>query len=107
MKGKVLALFAFAAVMLLIQTPMEMLVTAKIAFLIASIIQFVIAALLLCGGYIFYHKKIKRHKNRYFWKCVVCLMLILGVFFLIGCIVTMMHFFKVVELGHEVWRTAI
>jgi hypothetical protein len=103
----VFALFAFITIILFVQDSMEMLVTAKIAFLIASIIQFIIAALLLCGGYSLYHKKVKVSKKKKFWRCVVCAMLILGILFLIGSIVTFIHFGKVVELTHETWSSAL
>lgn len=101
MKRMVFALFAFIAIIFFAQSTTEMLVTAKIAFLTASIIQFVIAVLLLCGGYALYHRKAKGQKKGHFWRCVVCAMFILGILFLIGSIVTFLHFGRVVELVHD------
>ena len=90
-----------------IQKP-ELLVVSKLAFLIASIFQFVAAIALLCGAYSLYLRKVKGVKKRNeLWVCTVCVMVILGIFFLTGAYVAFIHYLQYVEIIHETGGSAL
>ena len=90
-----------------VDSPGELLIAAKFAFLIGAIFQLVVGlALLIAAAHICFIK-VKRTKRKRFWMTIGCSLALLGMLFLLGALIAFTNYLAALEIIYEVKRAAM
>lgn len=90
-----------------VDSPGELLIAAKFAFLIGALFQLVVGLALLSSAAYVCFVKVKKTKRKAFWMTIGCSLALLGMLFLLGSVIAFTNYLAAVEIIHEVQRVGI
>jgi len=90
-----------------VDTPGELLIAAKFAFLIGALFQLVIGLALLVSAVYVCFIKVKKTKRKVFWMAIGCSLALLGMLFLLGSVIAFTNYLASLEIIHEVQRVGM